>query len=265
MASTYQELYADFIQAIKSYTEQLVVTEVQFMRYLTRGQQKFQMKVELLNKAVIANDSGTYPYYSYPPDLLRLDMVVEVDEDGHETNRVLRRSIEQSQRESKEIPLGTSVQTRRWDMLLNPRYSGYAGFTRGVSYSSNTYTIIDNGIILSGERPPAIAIYYIPDIPAFASPDPNQLAMFNYWDDWYPIDDITKFIYKFQNSRIKQGLDKYESAFVDYAIYEYLLSINNGNAKFYLDNFTSEVMYAIQQKPTAYSNLYRHYSVSPYS
>ena len=48
MASTFLELYSDFQDEVKLYTEKLDVTELSFMRRFTKGIQAFQQETFLL-------------------------------------------------------------------------------------------------------------------------------------------------------------------------------------------------------------------------
>ena len=66
MASTFLELYSDFQDEVKLYTEKLDVTELSFMRRFTKGIQAFQQETEYVEFRDILNrhDDGTYklPY-----------------------------------------------------------------------------------------------------------------------------------------------------------------------------------------------------------
>ena len=73
--SSWKELYDDFKDATLNYTENVVITPIDFMRKITRAQQKFQIDARLVERAITiqrAVDSlgATLPWFNLPVDFL---------------------------------------------------------------------------------------------------------------------------------------------------------------------------------------------------
>lgn len=94
--STFRELYSDFQDTAKLYTEKMDNTEVTFMRLITRAAQEFQLETEYLQKIATLNPqtdvNGNIVGYAVPNDLIR---IVELRDPADLSKRFLSQEFTQ--------------------------------------------------------------------------------------------------------------------------------------------------------------------------
>lgn len=231
MPSTFRELFDDFRSAINTYTDDVQVDELQFMRYLSSGIQQFQERTEVVEASgtISVQSSGNYVL---PYDCNRLIKVY----DSQGTEYILQ-DYQQFIRQSQLAePYGTGG--------FNPRrYSRWDGATRGICGVYNR--------VLNFYPKPAvgtITIDYIPNLEPISKSSDQ-------WKDWYKDSggnfDATRFDLMFESSTLSFSLAMYERYLVDYAIAQYLKSINQFElASQYEGGFFAKMEQVRIEKPT---------------
>ena len=112
MASTFAELFSDFQDIARLYTEKLNVTELNFMRLYTRGIQNFQRRTEYVEKIMRVNKQLTPPYFTLPLDALR---VIEIRDPDNK--KVLLQDFTQWYNGVDNIPTGRNRVPTHHDYL----------------------------------------------------------------------------------------------------------------------------------------------------
>lgn len=259
MASSFAELYSDYIDKVKVYVEQLDVTPHQFMRELTRGMQKFQRETEYVESRTIIRKSNNE--FLIPQDTIR---ILEVrDENGE---YVLSQHYDQFVRNVDRYPRGfletptdfvlrTTRGTRRDIAMQNRQLPALRTFPS--PYPQRLFTVVVGRIIL---YPPydgnTLNVLYIPDIHAFSRVSPQ-------WQAWFAQPD--SFDTLFATAQINPILAPYEDAFVKYAIMEYIRSKGSANFRVFEQEFWQEVERAKINKPTYHREAVADYFFAPYS
>ena len=259
MGSTYAELYADFREKVKSYTERIDVTPLSFMRILTQGMQDFQDKTDYMERAVEASIATAKPYYSLPVDCKDVVMINEMNSDGTEGNIIVKQDLSQQYYNMQKNSKGYGSTPRNHDLEIR----GSSNFIINNTSRSKTYSLHNRNIIIEPSYPDKIAIYYIVNFPAFTQPDNSVDDIFNYWRDWYPID--TNFNSQFTTERVPVEFARFERAFLNFAVAEYLKKRSSQNFIYSETIYNKEVQYAKDTKPIRYNQGNVEYSISPYS
>lgn len=241
MPSTFAELYSDFQDAVKIYTEKLDVTKFSFMRKLTRGIQLFQR--ETLYVESIVDITPTNDIFLVPRDNL---VIKELrDEDGYP---MLRQDLSQQYRTAdhweaniQEVP--TNYDMKMWGTTVTDRttlWSMWQGrFIFYPEYEGDT-----------------IQVYYNPDMHAISSGSTQ-------WAAWYPHE--TNFEPSFAVAQINPLLDEYEEAFLSYAIAQYIKSQGNANYRVYEDQFRAEIERGKRNKPVLFKEGVISYMMAPWA
>ena len=260
MGSTYAELFAEFNDDIKSYTEKLDVTELSFMRTLSQGMKLFQRGTKLLEKAVNVTKALSVPYYTLPVDTYQIKMINEINSDGTEGATIVMQDLSQQYHNMQTNSYGYGSTPRNNDL---PLHNGYNFYTNN-KVRSRTFSIYNRNIVIEPDYPDSIAIYYYLDFPAFSQPDSGVDDIFNYWKDWYPINSAN-FATQFVSQRMPYDIAPYEKGILSYAVSEYLKRKNSQNFIYYKSEFEQEIQYAKDNKQCYHTEMYVDYNISPYS
>lgn len=239
MASTFSELFSDYQDALKQYTEKLDVTPLSFMRNYTKAMQVFQRETEYLEAWATVPVTATSGNFDVPNDMQRLAEVMDSD-----ANTILmlsyeewRRALELDETGFRELPVDYSMRLAEeariaciWNRVL-------------MLYP-------DNGDL-------TVTMHYIPDLHPISQ---NSIQ----WATWYPID--TNFDTQFRQAAVTPTLAPYEDAFLQYAIALFLKSQGVAEqAARYEGEFKSEIERGKLNKPLYYHEGTRPYMMAPYS
>lgn len=261
--SLFRELFDDFTAEALLYVERLNVTEVVFMRYLTRGMQLFQRKTAYVETSVRLQPAPppptqpvpTFvgPVYQVPADMLYpIAVLWTPDPTGAGLIRCVFQSytqfiynVERAPAGYLETPIDYSVYTAtgvRWPQ--HPRALPICTIYRRMLMiypppGQNDVVIMD----------------YVPDIHAFSAGSPQ-------WAAWFPLD--TNFMNLFNTARPNPTLEPFERAFVAYALATFIRSNGNANYMVFEREFEREVQEAILTKPTLYREGLRDYAFAPW-
>lgn len=236
MSSTFKELFDDFTDRVKIYTEKLDITPLSFMRMYTRGVQDFQKKTTLFQVVVdiTKNNDGDF---MEPSDAMYIIGIR--DENGYP---IEHRDLEQLFRAMDQSESGYFHDPIFYDARL--RDSGY--MEDGVNLVSIKNRKFVFHTAYSGT---VIKLHYIPDLPAFTSNSklwyPSQFGG-DAADDWFPIE--ANFEAKFNSWSVHPYLTPYEHAFLNYAIAEWVMSQGNQNYVAFRQAYDQEVAWAMQNK-----------------
>lgn len=261
MASTYAELFSDFQDSVKIYTEKLDITEPQFMRLLSRGMQQFQRDTEYIEASARITEDASGAWI-IPTGLIRL---IEVKDKDYYS--ILIQNPEQFIRNQEKWQDGhletpTDWQMRKQEYLRNndnvdtyPRYESIEdyGYELGrmctVMYRElKIYPELDTDTYFD--------LYYIPDLEAYSS---NSTQ----WANWFPED--TNFYTQFTTSSIFPTLQMWENTFVTYAVSEYIKRRGSRNYQVFEAQYKSDVKEAILAKPQYMREMVKDYMLSPWS
>jgi len=250
MASTFNSMYSDFKDAVKTYTEKLDVTERQFMRRLTRGMQLFQRETEYVVQAspLTLGVNVLYPNeYELPYNCIRILEFRDVNDlPLMQTSYLQHRSI-MDKRSGGRYLEAPRDESRRLTHLLDE-----TGLLRNV-------TVLGRRIILKPITPSTdltITVVYIPDISAYDEADPE-------WAAWAVSD--AAFMGLFKTARVAREFQHYEHAFLNYAIGSYIQSLGHINYKVYEQKFLEEVQNAIINKVSYHRGLQVDYQFGTYA
>ncbi len=261
MASTFAELFSDYQNAIKVYTEELDFTEIQFMRDFTRGMQKFQRETEYVQWAVWLNRDANGNFV-LPQELLR---IVEIRDDcgdiilGQEYNQFVR-NVDKYTTGKLETPYDYTIRTDKKVLYSSPNLLPLA--VRNLpntlpQFKEQRMWAVYNRIIFI--FPPyngnVLLLRYIPDIHAFSSNSPQ-------WTAWFTGNQFENL---FRTSRVVDELAPYEDSFTKYAIMEYIRSKGSVNYRVFENEFWAEVERAKINKPLYFQEGVREYFFAPYS
>lgn len=268
MASTFAELYSDFRDSVKLYTEKLDVTELEFMRFISRAMQLFQRETEYI-ETYAEITKGTDGFY-IPEDMIR--PVVLKDVNGY---TLLQQSYPQYARNLElwhdgflETPIDYSM---RMQSYLSEQEDKYPSRTDGMDFStSRIYTIFNRKIMMYPDYDDTkIYLWYIPDVHAISinssqwSTYDMNTGIFSQPYLWYPID--TQFSTMFATTGINVLLAPFEEAFLDYAISKFLKSQGSANYKVFEMGFKEAVQWAIENKPQKFHEGVGEYMFAPFS
>lgn len=246
MASTFRELYSDFQNAVKNYTEQMTITEPQFMRDITKGLQDFQNKTRIF-WSVATLDIGTdvnFPEeFIMPPDCIEILEFRDINDlPIHQAGYTQHRKIIDQQRNNGKY-LETPVDTQY--RLRNLYTDG--GIMR-------TCTVINRRIILQPIDPTVdlqMTVVYVPDMSAYSEFSP-QWALWNV--------SPSEFMRLFNTSGFALEVQQYENAFLNYAIASYIKAAVSRNYQIYEQNYLNEVEHAKLNKRSYYRGLTVNYN-----
>ena len=268
MASTFLELYSDIQNEVKLYTEKLDVTELDFMRRLTKGIQKFQNETEYVEFRDVLN---RHPdgFYRLPYDYKR---IVKIEAVGDERIQFEMGSF---------LQLNDSIERnnsgfieKRPNVEINRRYSG----ERTIEYSLHGREFFFDTRLPQDMR---LRIFYIPDL----SPISVASTLWSQADDttvtptifrnWFPVDQlitdpvngqqITRLMYMMGNHRMLAPLGQYEEAIWNYAVATYIRSKGSINYQVYEKNFYDGIKAAKENKPELFMNGVSDYNYSIWS
>jgi hypothetical protein len=221
MASKFDELFSDFKELVKVYTDVLDVTPLIFMRFLTQGVQIFQRETEIVQKAIILAQTGDPPVYMMPDDMFR---IIEIRD--YNDIPVRLQSFEQFKR---NVDLYESGYRRTPNTDITPLLGNKLSDWNNMRLA----TVWDRRILMHPWiDDTSIAIWYIPDLSPISRGSDQ-------WTDWYI--DEESFDTQFKTTSLTPNLQPYESALVDYAISTYLKSKGNANQKVYEEMFYTAI------------------------
>lgn len=266
MASTFAELYSDYRNTIKTYTEELDVTPMQFMRDYTRGMQKFQRETEYVNIWILQPRDPVSNRFLLPVDCLR---IIEIrDQDGEkilsQDYLQFMRNVDKWDLGYLETPTDYILRTKRVipptqtdnRNLFNQGWGNVVPSPVSDTPLQRLWAVYNNTIFIfpdySGNN---IRIFYVPDIHAFSSASQQ-------WNQWFQANNFDNF---FQTAQVNPLLAPYEDAFNKYAISEYIRSKGSANYKPYLQEFWEEVERAKINKPSYFTEGVADYFFAPYS
>lgn len=265
MASTFAELYSDYRNTIKIYTEELDVTPMQFMRDYTRGMQKFQRETEYVQIWINQQRDPNSQRFLIPPDCLR---IIEIrDKDGEkllpQDYLQMMRNVDKWDLGFLETPTDYVLRTRRVvpGTITNNRNLGQAGwgnmpwFPAGIP-TQRIFAVYNNTLFIYPDYTENnLIIFYVPDIHAFSVGSPQ-------WQQWFQGNNFDNL---FQTAQVNPLLAPYEDAFNKYAISEYIRSKGSANFKVFLQEFWEEVERGKINKPSYFNEGVADYFFAPYS
>jgi len=245
MPSTFAEIYGDYTDAIKIYTEKLDVTPLSFMRFYTRGIQLFQRETHYVERWVTIPYDTVNQRFDVPNDML---LCVEVkDSDG---NTMLINEYTQHARNVELYGLGYVETPTDYSMRL-------AETARIVTIWQRVFNFYPAYPVDPASTTATLIVHYIPDMDAISRVGPQ-------WAAWYPID--TNFDGQFRTTTLNATFAPYEYAFLQFAIAQFLKSqAMIEHAKMYEQDFLREIERAKMNKPVLFHEAVRPYMMSPYS
>lgn len=265
MASTFLELYSDFQDEVKLYTEKLDVTELSFMRRFTKGIQAFQQETEYVEFRDILNrhPDGTYKLpYEYK-------RIVKIEAVGDERIQFEMGSF---------LQLNDSIERnnsgfieKRPNVEINRRYSEQ----RTIEYGLHGREFYFDTRLPETMR---LRIFYIPDLSPLSmsstlwtTPDDTTVTP-TLFRNWFPTDQlivdpvttqqVSRLLYMMNNTRVLSPLNLYEEAFLNYAIANYIRSKGSVNYQVYERQFDKAVELAKINKPEPFQNGVADYNYS---
>lgn len=257
MSSSFAELYSDFQDKVKAYTEKLDITEFSFMRLYTRGMQTFQRETEYIEKTVdiqrgVPPDA---PIFIVPDDMLRIVDVRGLTNTacGVQEEIMLLQDYEQFIRNKDKWDGGYLETPTDYGMRIPYKRTVSAGRGNQIRLA----TIWQRELITFPEfEGDTLTIWYIPDIHAISN-------LSSQWASWFPYD--TNFLNQFRSTTLNPSIAQFEKAFLDYAVSEYIQSKGSANYKVFEANFNAAVVRAIETKPTLYREGTTSYMFAPWS
>lgn len=243
MASTFAELYSDFLDQTKIYTEKLDTTELQFMRELTKGMQKFQKRVEYIYAYADLTRSDLDAPFTLPTDAVRIIELKDSD-----SNILLGQGFNQFNRNRERYATNKVVTPTKYSIPV--ARSNDRGLVR-------MYQVFNRQLELYPDlQDTALQCWFVPDLHPISRASEQ-------WEDWFATADA--FTTLFRTSTVNIHLAPYESAFVNYAIASYIRSHGSANYKIFESYFTKEVDHALIEKPLYNREMFRDYHIAPYS
>lgn len=243
-ASTFRELYDDFIDQVKRYTEKLDVTEAVFFRRLTKGMQEFQRDTEylVLPTTLTVGADARYPNgFGLPVDAIH---VVEVrDKDDLP---LFKMGYTQFMRKIDRFSDGG----RYDEMVTDRQYRIRQSYEKGQK--ARTWTKLDRQILINPQTAAdnIIKIVYVPDLHAYSELSPQ-------WTAWNT--DEQTFITNFNTNGFIEEITPYENAILAYAIADYIKSLGNINYQVYEQKYREGVARALDAKHTYFTGGYVDY------
>lgn len=260
MASTYEELYSDFIGDISRYTQNATITDTQFMRYLSIAAQEFQRmtKVVMSEKKLFRADS-----FALGDDVHE---IVELQDAAG--NKLLSMPYNQFRLEYERVGADLDSQTNlaryynsgsraetvyRYDIDKRPPDTGnddYGAHTR-------IWTVLYNSIVLYPDQGDEyLSMMYYPDIHAFSKNSPQ-------WSAWFPYN--TKFNKLFKEQTLGQELSKWEQAIVYRAVARYAVHLLDKDKSYAMRKEFEAMVAQASKKQQLYKTGSSPYHVSPFS
>ena len=270
--STFRELYSDFQDTAKLYTEKMDNTEVTFMRLITRAAQEFQLETEYLQS--IANlipqfdTNGNLVGYPVPSDLIR---IIEIRDPADLSTRFLSQeftqytaNIDRDAGPYTETPFDYNIPMVSGDTVLYSLYAGYINF----------YPLLANN--------PTLTIWYLPDMETFSStstrwnlPDITLPSGATQFRSWFPMNqvithpttgqNVSRFSYMFDNMSFSNPLRLFEKAFLNYALADFIKSKGSKNYLVFEQAYKEWVNKGINIKPTYFKQGVADYYYAPWS
>lgn len=257
MASTFAELFSDFQDQVKIYTEKLDLTEFAFMRLFTKAMQVFQRETEYVQKYVDVPYNVTDEVFYVPDDMLRPIEVKDVD--GYtfvwQEYTQYTRNLELYADGYIDTPVNYTI---RMPQYRNGNLARYiTQYNRQFHiYPENRYT---------GTADDTLYLWYIPDL----HPISQNSSQWNYNDTlgnpagWFPHD--TRFDMMFRTTSVNNSLAPYEDAFLNHAIAMFIRSQGSANYRVFEKTFWDEVERAKWNKPVLFREAVRPYYLAPYN
>ena len=260
--STYAELYDDFKDKIKWYTEKLDVTPFSFMRTFTEGVSNFQRETRYVENMVdilpdINGDFTIPDDYLYQVELRDINNkpILILDPlqfqricDQWSTNRI-ETPVNYSYRISNRLVSGNSFAPFRDPDWLDNVKGGLARFATIYQRKLKWFPVH-----LQGDT--KFTFWYIPELQVI-SRSASQ------WVNWFPHD--ANFEPLFYTQQLYPSLIPYEKGFVSYAVWKWLQSQGNVNYKVFENEYNVELARAKENKPIYYQEGVSVYNMAPHS
>lgn len=252
--STFAELYSDFKDTVKIYTEKLDVTPFSFMRRITRGAQVFQRESEYMETYNKILRTDLTKKFQLPDDVLRM---VEVRDSS---DRII-------------LQQGTEQLHRNYDQIVNTgRYETPVMYSRHI-YNADTMAVIPNSKDQRHiarmyaiwnyeiELEPDISdtelhVWYIPDVRAISSQDTQ-------WSAWFPWEQNGDAL--FNTMGLPVALKAYEHGILNWTMMDYLISLGSRNYQAFQAIYERDLKRAIDNKPVQNREMKRDYYLAPNS
>lgn len=260
MASTYQELYSDFLGQLKQYTAKADVTDTQFMRILSVAAQEFQRltKVVQSEKKLLRADS--FNLGDDVHEIVELQdaagnklLSMSYDQFRTEFERVCNPLTNVSNLESYYNSYNRAETVFRYDIAKNPPDPGDAQYGK----HTRLWTVLYNSVVLYPDQgDEVLQLIYHPDIHTFSRVSPQ-------WAAWFPYD--TKFNNLFSNYGLGQELAKWEQGIVLRAVASYMFATLDKDRSYQLRKDFNAIVEQAKNKQQLYKVGAAPYHVSPYS
>lgn len=253
--STFVEMFSDFQDTIKIYTEDLVVTELSFMRALTRGIQEFQRETELVEKTVdITRQAPPLPPFMCPNDMLRPLDIRGVDPVTNDLKQIfIFQSLNQFKRNKDKIADGFLETPTDYEMRI-PSAPG----TRTINNDNVALLTIHGREIITEPlyTDTTLRMWYIPDLRAISRAHPE-------WAAWFTSEQA--FMPMFTTQVLNPTLAPFEQAFIDYAVAQFIKAKGSKNYQVFEQNFRTAIGRAIETKPCYFTQGAADYMFAPWS
>lgn len=257
MASTFAELFSDFQDLSKNYTEKLDVTELSFMRYFTRGIQEFQKQTEYVEKTWIVQ-RGVDPdpaIFIVPDDMLRIVDVraVTSSSTGLDESIFLLQDYTQFKRNQDKWVNGYLETPTDYGLRIRNKATASGRYRDQIPIATIWRRELLTFPEYTGDE---LSIWYIPDLHAISETSSQ-------WTPWYPY--ATNFMTNFTTMKVTPELAMFEQTFLDYALSMFIKSKGSANYKVYEQSFQQSVEWAKVNKPILYREGVADYMFAPYS
>lgn len=248
--STFAELYSDFKDSVKVYTQKLDLTPLMFMRRITRAAQVFQRESELVETLIPLTRANTSVLFQIPDDFLR-----EVELRDSEGHPILILKSTQLNRINDQI---TATGINETPASFSYRITPYDNDSpKPMTTTARMATIYGKDITLSPDSGDlTLSLWYIPDIQTISETS-------NQWVAWYPWN--TNHESQFVSTGLPQQLTPYERGILNFAIAEYLRSLGSKNYQDFMFVYKEELQMAKINKPTRFKEGRRDYYMAPRS
>lgn len=260
MASTYEELYSDFISDISRYTQNATITDVQFMRSLSIAAQEFQRLTK-----VVTSEKKLFRANSFA---LGDDVHEIVELQDAAGNKLLSMPYSQFRQEFERVGADLESETSlaryygarnraetvyRYDIDKKPPDTGdgdYGAHTR-------IWTVLYNSVVLYPDMGDEyLSMIYHPDIHAFSKNSPQ-------WSAWFPYD--TKFNKLFKEQSLGEELSKWEQAIVFRVVARYAVHLLDKDKSYAMRKEAEAMVAQANKKQQLYKTGSSPYHVSPFS
>ena len=266
--STWRELYDDYKAAILNYTENLVITEYDFMRKISMAQQQFQRDTKLVDFVTTINralDQTGNPlnYFNLPQDLLE---VIEVQDSKNKTLLMqeytqYRRNQATWNNQHTNTPTHYDYRLDPVSTINDPMIVQPIHFPWREDYSchnkSRLFTIVDYQQKLyvqpDDTSETKLTLAYYPDLEAFSE---QSLQ----WANWFP---EPNFMPNFDTTGMNVLIRKWENAVLNYAIAKTIQQTGSANYQVYEKAYYIEVNKCIANKPNYFREGSRDYNFAP--